>query len=261
MADTALDGIRRRIRLELERGRAIAFVGWRDSYHDDFTRSIPPEKVVFTDSSAPPAHVGFIFFTRNVTPTLRGRISNNRSVSHVPLDPQDVRSLLKECAGMIVPSPVRVARAPQASTSDEILDVLTKPQELSAMEKFVQAFRAEAAKNDGRVGRRMVGKMIREHGTESVIKLVAGGWIVAEVAKGKKRVGWYRAGEKMAELERKATILPDDPLERARFMLAQKDSLTAEKERLEGLLTAVKEKLELIEKIDQTIGQLNNLMK
>ncbi len=39
------------------------------------------------------------------------------------------------------------------------------------------------------VGRRTLGKMILEHNTDGVLKLVAGGWIVGEVAKGKKRIG------------------------------------------------------------------------
>lgn len=64
----------------------------------------------------------------------------------------------------------------------------------------------------------------------------------------------------MEELKRKAAILPDDPLERALFFLVQKDSLIAEKTRLEGLLAEIIKKLELINEIGKKIGEISSLL-
>jgi hypothetical protein len=261
MANAALDGVRRRIRLELEQGRAIGFAGWRDSYHDDFTRSIPREKVVFTHSNAPPAYVGFIFFTKMVNSGLRGKISKGRSVIHVLLDPSDVRTMLKECSTLLAPRAAATPDAPHSNATDDVLDLLTSPQELAPMDQFVQAFQAEAAKSNGRVSSRVLKRLNDAHGTMSIYRLIKEGWIVAEKAPGKQKAGWYLAGATMVEHEKKASILPEDPLERARYLLGQKDGLKAEKERLEGQIAAVHAKLELIEKIAHAIGQLGALLK
>lgn len=261
MADTSRDGILRRIRITLQQGRAVGFVGWRHTYHDEYTRIIPSAKVVFTNSTAPPAHVGIIFFTPNVDRKLVGKIAKNRSVMHTLLEPGDIRALLKECNDLIGVTATPAPIAPTTGDHDEVLDWLTKPLELSTMEKFAQAFLAEAAKNDDRVGRRTLGELIRKHHAESVPKLLAGGWITSEIAPGKKRVGWYLAGAKMDDLQKKAVILPEDPLERARFLVAQKDALIAEKQKIEAMLAEVNGKLERVEKIVQAIDHLSKLMK
>jgi hypothetical protein len=262
VAESELEGLKRRIRLTFQRKKAVAFVGWRDSYHDEFTRSIPREKVVFTVSSAPPSHVEFIFFTHHITPAQRGKIARGRSVSHRQLSEGEIKSLLRDFPELSRPAATSesASREPQAD-ADEILDVLTKPQELSVMHRFVKAFREEAAKTQGLVGRIVLGKIIRECKTDPVAKLVAAGWIVGEIAEGKKRIGSYREGDKMQEFDRQSAILPDDPLERARFLLARKADVVAKKARLEAELAETQKELDLIEKVAQTIGQLQDLMK
>jgi len=261
MAD--MDGIRRRIRLTLEHGKAIAFVGWRDSYHDDFTRGIPKEKVVFTDSTAPPAYVEFIFFTPNVPKTLRGKISDKRSVWNTSFpNPGEIKELLREFAGMIVPTAARATSAPPVTTDDEeVLDWLTQSQELGPMEKFVQEFLAEAAKNNSLVSSRMLKVLKDEHAKDVSMHKLKTGWIIPEKAQGKNKVGWYRAGVKMEELAKKVTVLPDAPLARAEFIIKQKDSLLADKATVEAKLAEINAKLALIEKVETKIDDLNKLLK
>ncbi|MFZ2886258.1 MAG: hypothetical protein WA021_00380 [Minisyncoccia bacterium] len=264
MAEKGLAGIRRRIRLELEQGRTIGFVGWRDHYHDDFTRSIPQEKVVFARSEAPPAHVAFIFFTRMVNATKRGRIADKRAVVNEPLEPHEIKNLLKEFTHLLAPPAGGATRAPQtasAETDDYILDLLTKPQELSAMEKFVQAFRIEAAKNNGYVTSMALAALLRDHASLTTPKLVKEKWVIPEKAEGKSKVGRYRAGPKMEELEQKSIILPDNVYDRMRFYVDKKDALDVRKAQLETDLAEVNRELNLIERVKKMAEAFDDEIK
>lgn len=262
MSETSDLGIRNRIHKTLQQGKAVAFVGWREAFHDDFTRSIPPERVLFTNNN-PPDSVGFVFFTTVVNVDDRIRISRNRPSSQTLLEHTRVRKLLAECNQELLQAAASKTEknAEDEAGASEALDLLTMPQRLGKDEMFVRAFREAALRRDGVVSTHELSALIHEHEMPAVRQLLVDGWVLAEKAPGRERIGWYRAGPKMQEIEKRAAILPEDPFERARFILSREELLLNEKMTLEVRLDEIRASLEKIENLKRLMGQMSTLLK
>jgi hypothetical protein len=256
----------------LKGGQVVAVVGWRSSDHDDFTRSLPATQVLFVGNSVPPEPIGFTLMTKVVSPQLRGKASHRRKAAPVLLEAVQVRECLTQCRDLLKPVPktqpaplpsgaaAETPKPPDLVLPEAVLDFMTKPnKELTKMERFVAAFLAEAAKRtDGMVGKRTLGKLIREYEVEETPPvLVQAGWIVPKVSDGRTKIGWYQAGEKMQQASEQIEQMPEDPVARARLLVSQKEATLAEKAALQEKLTKVEDKLKLIEQAEGLFAQFD----
>ena len=162
--------------------------------------------------------------------------------------------------------PDRIPAPPAQPWSSERRVLAGTSKEDRIMDAFVAAFQKAALENDGKVGRRTMGKLVREYEASPVPTLLGDGWITPEVAAGKTKIGWYRPGPKMggaaAPLPAPTTGgLPKDPLERARSMLAQEPSLKARQAALEVELRDVNAQLERIGQLKAVYAQLTEIVE
>lgn len=263
-----------RMRQTLEKGEIIAIVGWKASNHNEFTKGLPKEKMVFKESSQdPPLGASLVLMTRFVDHTFFEHLKKGWLVHPVPLDTGKIKKLLEGCKDLLEvakPLPQARIRAPTVEEGElsqfdryhEIMDFLTEPRkEMNEMEKFTTAFFKEAERNHGRVSTFAIGKLIREHKAPQPPSLIKDGWIVPEVSSGKKKIGWYRAGDKMQGLKENLEHLPEDPLERAKALIAKKPKIAAQKTELEKQIEELDGKLSLIEQAENLMRQLTNLLK
>ncbi|MDO8623844.1 MAG: hypothetical protein Q7R54_00605 [bacterium] len=275
MIERVMKAVLRRMRETLGDGYAVAIVGWRDSNHNQFTRELPADKVVFTDDSEVPSRVHFALITRFVSHTTMAGLKKRTILHNAALETGEIKRLLEGCADLLA-TPVRVESAASSAVvtpkievvspldaHHQILEYLTEPQqELSDMQKFVADFLRAAANNNGAVSTKTVAKLRDEHHiVESATLLSKTGWLVAEAGSGKQKIGWYRAGEKILAMSKGLQTEPTDPIERAKFLIAQKETLLAEQDALESQTGAVSEKLDLIEQAEELLSQLAEPMK
>ncbi len=259
--------VRARVRSDLKQGKLVAVAGWRESSHDEFTRSLPADRVVFMGMSPPPSSANFTLLTTAVTGSSRGRISKGRQVAPRLLEASEIKKILMECKDLLKPVPVASSQqaqaqgAPTANLPDQILDFLTQPdKELTAMEQFTKAFMA-AADPQGFVGRQVVGKLIAEHQVGDVKDLIRQGWVVGDVRPGKQRIGRYKAGPKMLEVNEKTEVLPENSLQRAQFLIGKEPALLEGKNRLEEQLAQINAKLTQIAQAKEIFAKLDDVMK
>ena len=88
-----------RLRSVILSEKRVAIAGWRDSNHNDFTRSIPEHMVVFWDQAPKniPKNVEYVIFTKFVKhkQTNRTKIQTHIHPGVVKLG--QIRDVLKEC--------------------------------------------------------------------------------------------------------------------------------------------------------------------
>src|SRR3989344_7673272 len=162
------------LRRTLQSGKAIAIVGWRDSDHDEFTRSLSTEQIAFARKRRPDGPFGYVLVAPSVKPSERGKATKNVRAHPKLLSPTEIKDALAQCKDLlrIVEQP-RLETKPASSTpphqdaqpdaqheevlnGDKLLDYLTHPsgRPMGNMEKFVVAFQKEAAAGDGTVSTR-----------------------------------------------------------------------------------------------------------
>ncbi len=190
--------------------------------------------------------------------TLRNAIERMLAPAAVPKQaPQPAEALPP------TPPPKAPAKAPTIEKEQIIPTIAPQPtQGTPTMEQFAKDFLKEAEANDGLVGRRTLGKLMRDHNTPATPALVSSGWIEAVVGEGRRRVGWYRAGARtLAAAQSRPATLPTNPVERAQALIGQKAELQAEKIRLEAQLAECNQKLETIARAEELMAQLDKVMK
>ncbi len=281
------EALTQQVRKTLESGRSIAVVGWRDSNHGQFTRKLPMEKVIFLGNSSKniPEKAGLILLTRFMHHADFRKIKSERDkdcYSKV-LGTGQIKRILESCKDLLIPAPHSpvavetpktmatvepiVMATPAITCPDDVLDFCTATRrcEMSEMDKLTRAFLSAANANPvkpGYVSRITLGQIRKECGvTENNPQLANAGWIVSEISEGKARVGWYKPGPKMLANSEHEKFEPEDPVERARFLIAQKEPILVRKAELEDEFEAVKKELARIEMAERLFGQIKELME
>lgn len=290
MPDTQIAGLFTKARKAAGDGFVIAVLGWKDLNHNDYTRGLSHKKVVFYDTVPDflGETVGFVLFTKYVSHTDIERIKRKKKKKVWPtvVEVRVIRQLLGSLADLIAPERVFVVgagthlgRFPLAAfekflplvcavpvvddvdrMDEAILDFLTTPREeheMSSMQKFAAAFTVSAATNlNGRVGKIELGRLRKEHGIkESAAKLVRDGWLLGEVGEGSSKVGWYTPTDKLFEAS-KVSLEPDDPRERAKFLIEQEDELLRQQDVLTVKLARVATAKKYLQQLDELAKQM-----
>ena len=282
--DIHLSELTRRISETLQEGRLVAIIGWRDSNHNAFTRSLSSNVIKFLGDlpRAPSQNIGYILFTRFISHSLVERVkrAKEKQCYHpIPVDIGQIKKILKSCEGLLKHSIPQVQTTgtetlehlPGSSTNpvihDGLLDFLTQPQpettEMNEMEKFARAFQDPANKKAGNLVSSMtLGELRRSCGvTKTNLQLITAGWIEkVEPANGKTKAFWYRPGRLMAhETPLKVTTLPETASGRAEFLISQKPGLLAEKGKLVARQKEIDDTLEMIEAAEQMFSKIDQV--
>lgn len=274
LASQKVSVVTRRVRETLKSGAAVAVVGWRASNHNDFTRGLSDKKVVFFDQypHSIGLRVGLAVFTPFIDHSMVAHIARKTPVFNDTFKPHVLRGVLESCKDLLTeperPEPAKETEAIDVPTPTEpkedlaVLDFLTSPSrrsEMTAMHKFAEAFQAEAEKNNGSVGKIHLGKLIRELDLPSATKLCAQGWLMPVISDGCKKAGSYRAMGKLIELLSAPCREPENPYQRAMFIIEQEPALVAERKALLGQLLSVRKKLQRVGIAKKVIEQLKAL--
>lgn len=279
MIDKIFEALIKRVRETLKSEKQLAITGWHDRNHNKFTRQLlQSTKIVFYER---PNDVrendAFILFTRFVyhkeIAELEKRLKNGQVLYSIPITLGQIRKILESCEDELAnPSKKEVIHDAKEVTDraknkqfsigeidEDVLDFLTTPTEvyeMSSLEKFTKAFLAEAESNKlnpGLVGKLTLGKLRRECEVgESTIQLVSSGWIEGVVSDKHTKTGWYKAGFKMRQTEADKTTEPTDKYELAKYLVSQKESILAQK-------TKIEEKLARIAIAEKVLAQLSEL--
>lgn len=287
MIDRIDDALLGRVRSTLESGRIIAIMGWRASNHDAFTKALPTERVHFfkhPPQTGIPPKVGLVLLTRFISHTMVARIQPRGRVHNAPLSNGKIKEILRSCKDLLAPPQTShsaesaPALPPDASDGDEPEEpppasapashphaFLTEKRTfvMTEMEKFVSAFLRESrARRDGLISMREFSKLRDTHCVlETPQKLVGDGWVDAVTLEGKTKVGWYKPGPRMLSASTEEKFEPDDPVERARFLISQESAIREELELLKMEVEDKEKKLARIESAKSLLAQLGDLMK
>ena len=277
MLDTEAERLARKVRKTLESGSSIAVVGWIASNHNDFTRGLWERKIVFLENSDTieiPKRVGLVLFTRFVNHTMTSRVRGQVEIHPGVVHLGQIKKALEFCADLLqkphhINNDVETSTASPAtqpksiqSSQERVLNIEMEPrkeQYMSSREKFAKDFiEASCADSEHRVNRIALGRLRNQNGIEeTAIKLVRTGWLLS-LAGSSGKIGWYKAGPKLLA----AASLPSqaesaDPIERAKFLVAQKQELLSEKGQLESWLQENAEKLSRIEAAEKLLMEYN----
>lgn len=282
---TQLSALQRRISETLKQRRLVAIIGWKDSNHNTFTRSLSNNVIKFLDDSPgiPSQNIGYILFTEFISHSVSDRVkkAKEKECYHpIPIKIGQIKQILESCKDLLKPS-VSIVRTTEAKTSelpsdnlvdhaihDGLLDFLTQPQkelpEMTEMQKFALAFQDPLNKNaEGLVSSKTLGEILVACGIKKTnSQMVTTGWVKrAEPTDGKSKVFWYLPGRLIAkETAQKVVPLPETASGRAEYLIAQKPLLLAEKEKLAARQSEIDATLEMIANAEQIFGQIDQVL-
>ena len=298
LGEVHFQALLQRIRHVLEKGKKLVVLGWRDSNHDSHTREISREGLVVFCHEAPSklgSNVGLVISNKFISHKDLERIRVHTQISPGILSNGEIKRLLRACSDLthpLVAKPLFVPVVPSKKVEAPRFITLTIPEvekpltalldqgpkqeievESEPIKKFAQLFKTEAAKSqDGFVGKKVVGKLLREAGIDAGRNsvLVAQGWLEPCVSEGSRNVGKYRATSKLRELEGgwSEVAIPvtpvnqstTDPLARAQLLVAERAQVENEISLHENAILELREKLERIKKAEGLLAQLRDLI-
>jgi len=272
LSEAQIKELTRRARETLELGKTIGVIAWRKNYDTPFTKGLSPKKVRFYPYDDTPRVLGETIGLALTTPTLgHSDIENLRRSSvfyKIPIKYREIIGILESCADLLVAQRCtsvahdlsEVVAIEQAATQkplsvldidDDVLELLTRPRPRRAemekdFEKLTEAFLAAAKASPnkpGHVGKITLREICKECGMEgtSTQKLVRMGLVKPVVSPGKDKAGWYAPGEKMIAVGSVPATPdePEDPYEWAKWKIAQKADLLAQKAKIEEALAEI----------------------
>ncbi|MFZ2983940.1 MAG: hypothetical protein WA053_02535, partial [Minisyncoccia bacterium] len=215
-----------------------------------------------------------VLVTRFVGHSVIASIRKARLVYPGVIDTGQIKDILESCKDvLVIPSPavdavrkdVPVEPDGQAPLEPEVdlavLDFLTTPRrkEMTEMDKLAAAILALTQANGGKVGKMHLAKIIKDTCPDTTsAKLVRDGWVVPVANEGHK-VGSYMPSEKLLATVKQEQHEPDDPYARAKFLIAQKPEILAERHALEEKAAEIRKRLERIEIAEEVLERLSAL--
>ncbi len=258
MKERVFDGIVEKARQALLGDLKIAVFGWKDSNHDRFTRGISPKKVIFAGRiQGIGESVGLVMMTRFVghedLDMLRAR---NAGVHPVIMTTGQIKLVLQQCQNHLIchTSPTDSAdvgheptSTPELGLNELAAQLSTQGEmEMSAIDAFCKAFaeKANAKGNDGHVGKVVLGELIRDHQIDlTVLQLGKKGFIIPVVSNGAKKAGRYKVGPEMEKVLVAERLEPTDPIDKARYLIANEVEFASELARREAELQAERDRI------------------
>lgn len=278
-----------RIRVVLAEGKTLVVLGWRDSNHDPQTRQLNREgRVIFYHQvpSSLGSNVGFVISNQFVGHADFERIKVRRETHPVVISNGEIKRLLKACDDLLHPPVTTSLVVVTTVVSGETVEapMLTTPTVLPTVKtltalldqgpkealvttqpiaEFIRLFKIEAEKNaGGLVSKNIVGEIRRAAGVTSTNSmLVTAGWLESVVSEGATNAGKYRATQKLLGHVSEEPIEPNDPVMRARRLVAEKAAVEEQITLKKVELLEFEEKLKKIEGAEAILAQLEALMK
>lgn len=303
--DSAVDNAKRLMAEKLDNGLCIAVFGWHNRNHDQFTRSLDGNQFLFLETPPRiiPARVGYAITTRFITHSDRQSVRKRVPTLSQVLSTGHIKRILREIAAGQKPkkpehAPQVRAEAPQltaqSAPKEEIHMVSSTPpaavQNLPSAAPVTAAGREEASvpelsseererrfaidfmKQVGGDAGRTLSKYEASHILEKHFgegrknpsahkKLLTG-----VVSEGNTKVGSYRATEYLLKLSGQSPeVEPDDPIEKARWLIARIPALLQRRDELEGekarfLENLEREKAEFLARHGNEVGDVSNTL-
>lgn len=256
-------------------GRTVMVLGWMHKNHNDFTRNIPAKKVIFQKHA--PGTIGdgcgLVLCTRYISHSTMERVSKTkRTVRHV-LGIREIQEILEAGKKVICePTPVAINATskgdppapdnkPTIDIDDDVLDFITTPRSciMSNLECFARKFveQSKISSKTGYLSKNILGTIRTECEVgDTVAQLTRDGWVIGEKSEGKKKIGWYKPGEKMIQFLSSEKAEPTDPYQLALHLVSQKADL--QKQLMEVQMKL--QKIEVAEKLLEQLDELKNMM-
>ncbi len=271
---------------KLNEGLTIAVVGWRNSNHDNFTRSLDPRRFIFLDNEGRgmPRNTGYVLSTRFVQHAVWQQVQSR----HIPIHPKVlqngvIKGMLKDVRAVIRVVPVPQPQHPKAVTTPTAVpapatsagpvqspSISLPPASIAVLaggstegqqdkeQRFAVAF-LEAVGNDptATMSKYEAAKLLVEHFGEGHNPSQYKKLLEGVVADGRSKVGQYRATAALIELAGRADIEPTDPTERAKWLVSREPLLQSRRHTLqEEMECRVADIKAEIATIDVTLGRV-----
>lgn len=147
--EKSLNFLAEKLRRVILDGKLIVVIGWKESNHNSFTKSIPKNKVRFLGRMPrkPPDNTGLMLFTRftNHAETERGRKWNDIHSSVLTLG--TLRSLLKSLSDILMPVSIPTLVYGDGAAREESIET-TMAEQKDEEEKEVHTKRKEKEDED-----------------------------------------------------------------------------------------------------------------
>ncbi|HCC05180.1 TPA: hypothetical protein DEP58_02640 [Patescibacteria group bacterium] len=266
----------RLIRRVLAAGGTITVYGWRDSNHNPQTRECAEtERIRFTERKSKIVGVqgDLVIFTKYIKHADMYKMQGKFNVYPRACEISTIKSILLECESLIVRKKIQTDTQhfdftgvnPGVITQDinELEKFLLLTEVIvDSYDKFASEFKAHAEKNPQKlVGAHAVGRLLKEVGLKVHMRdLIKGSWLEPVVQPGKKKVGWYKAGNKLqSRLDADKKEEPSDPIEKAIFLRDRKPFIAEKIAEIQKNLEFWQNQIVRVEKAEDLLRQLGEL--
>ncbi len=268
------------VRKRLENGDNITIYGWRWYVYGVLKKYEDTGRILFVLGDEKRVPLGnYLIHTQFVDHASLAKFDAEGVLRYKhPLDANDIKSILKECADLIVKKKscigssvwsvedsVRVVEVEEVSLIDTIikLDHEIKGENMSLEQKFAVKFLEVAKKDpDGKVSQHEVGNIRRELGIKkSTAAFVNADFILGQKTPGKQKVGWYIAKDKLRALAEQAQEqAPADPFEKIKWVIENKPTHQQKIQELQAEIEKYQRLVTLAERMEASSDEISELL-
>jgi hypothetical protein len=271
-----------------EDNQTLAVVGWILRNHNQFTKRIPENKVIFFEKQphAMPKHVGLVITTRFISHSgLSSLVDNNDSYKLIrgvfsigeikkillefDLVPEKTIGTPSQNSQHQVPMPKEeepssISKLSESPQESEALHQNPKPLEVdghslnakNTIDFSIDFLKAYNRQSETAVGRNETSTLIRKHFGESAKPTDCTQLIVAYKNPGQKRTSGYLPTDQLIDLGTGANVEPSDPFEKVSWLINREFGLKEElaflqirAKEIESLLARTQIAREMVEKL------------
>ncbi len=282
--DKRRESLIKKVRSVFSEGRLVAIVGWMESNHNQMTRNFKNGGRIVFYGKAPASlgmTIGYVMCTRFLGHADFDRMKVFTNTHPVVLSNGEIKRVLEGCGDLLLPVSLPeslrktefVVPMKHSSVAGSTLEVVVLDVQVATVtvevvvdaniKRFVEMFLERSKLSaDGLVGKMVLGDIRRECGlaNRSNTMLVSGGWIEPVISDGCKLTGKYKASEKMLALATEPAIVePDDPISRARRLIAEEPQVREAIVQVEANLVVLRKKVEQIDQAKSILSQLTTM--
>lgn len=253
----------------VQKGGKVIVVGWKQSNHNHLTQRLAEAKIVLFSKQAPATvhERDFYLLSHFIPHAAQARIESRteRLVRQV-LGLGQIKELLRSLE-QFLPKPVpasevqvRRERVSAEETPAESVVPYTEESAVSSERAFAADFMADVGGNPERtLTKYVVAALVRKHFGEEMLPRHILELLEPIVKPGGKKVGSYKASTRLLDLATEVDAEPEDPLERARWLIKQKSKHVAVRDKLKRELQAAEAFLERIANAERLVAELKKV--
>ena len=252
----------------LDQGLSVLVLGWIDSNHSQFTRTLDPQRFLFLEKTPKVVthRVGYVISTKFVKRPDLDRAKQQKPTHPHVLSVGVIKRILESAVRLQTPVPTpshhpsedpvppalpTPTPSQKPSPSDESLriprrapsDELSKgAREYSFAIAFVKQIDDDS---DKALSKFVVSRLLKEHFGDGHLPLRHKDLLEPVTATGAKNAGSYKATARLLELamETAPDVEPADPIEKARWLAGQETGLRKKKEDLQAKIAEIDHQL------------------